>query len=422
MAHSAAHGATTHSGEAALERQSTFHSLRYHDYRYLWLGQVGASASMWMEQIARPFLILELTDSALMLGLVTATRMVPQLLVGLWAGVLADRMDKKKILGISQAVTLATHFVTAMLIFAGLIEAWMVFVTTFVGGSAMAFNQPARQAMIAKTVPGESLHNAVALNSAAVNFMRIGGASLAGAILAVLDFGDLYLIQSIIYIFVIYTTTRIRISTEPTNKVRGSMLTELGEGFSAAKSDRTIFYILMLSLIMFIWGVPYQSVFIPLLATEELGIGRSGGALLVAVTGVGALTGALTIATIGGSIRSRGRVMMAMLIIFGIALIVLANAPVVAIAVPALLVSGAMQTSYNSVAHAYVLGRTQPELHGRIMSLFSLDRGLVPLGAALGGLFAELVGPQLGLVTMATVCIVSTIAMALLAPAVRRIQ
>jgi hypothetical protein len=130
----------------------------------------------------------------------------------------------------------------------------------------------------------------------------------------------------------------------------------------------------------------------------------------------------LTVATIGGSIRNRGIAMMCMLVTFGVALIVLANAPAVAIAVPALLVSGAMQTSYNSVAHAYVLGRTKPELHGRIMSLFSLDRGLVPLGAALGGLFAELVGPQLGLVTMASVCIVSTLALALLAPAIRRIQ
>src|SRR5688500_3315476 len=105
MAHRAIHGVATQSGEVPHERHSTFHSLQYPDYRNLWLGQVGAAASMWMEQIARPLLILELTDSGLMLGLLAATRMLPQLLVGIWAGVLAARMDKKRLLGISQAVT-----------------------------------------------------------------------------------------------------------------------------------------------------------------------------------------------------------------------------------------------------------------------------------------------------------------------------
>jgi len=421
MAHTAAHG-TTSSAETTTGRQSTFHSLRYGDYRNLWLGQVGASASMWMEQIARPFLILELTDSALMLGLVTAVRMIPQLLVGIWAGVLADRMDKKKILAVSQAVTFLMHLVTAALIFSGAIEAWMVFVTTFISGSSMAFNQPARQSLIAKIVPTGSLHNAIALNSAAVNFMRIGGASIAGAILAFTDFGELYLIQALIYIGVIWTTMRISIKTEPANKAKTSMFAELGEGFKATNEDRTILYILVLSLVIFIWGVPYQSVFIPLLATEELGIGRSGGAQLVAVTGAGALIGSLTVATIGSSIRRRGLIMLTMLCIFSLALMVLANAPMVIVAIPALLVSGAMQTSYMSVAHAYVLGRAAPEFHGRIMSLFSLDRGLVPLGAFLGGLFAEVIGPQFGLMAMAVVCLACTIGLAVLAPTIRRIQ
>jgi MFS family permease len=209
MAHTAAHGATLH-GEAPLERQSTLHSLGFRDYRYMWLGQVGASASMWMEQIARPLLIYALTDSGLMLGLLAATRMVPQLLVGIWAGVLADRMDKKRLLGVSQFVTFAMHLLTALLLLSGAIEVWMVFLTTFISGSAMAFNQPARQSLIAQLVPPSSLHNAVALNSAAVNFMRIGGASLAGLLLVPFDFGEIYLIQALIYVGVIYSMSRAR--------------------------------------------------------------------------------------------------------------------------------------------------------------------------------------------------------------------
>ncbi len=419
MAHHAAHRASTQSAE----RLSTFHSLRFPDYRNLWLGQVGASASMWMEQIARPLLILELTDSGLMLGLLAATRMLPQLLVGIWAGVLADRMDKKKLLGVSQLVTFAMHAVTALLLFSGLIEVWMVFLTTFISGSSMAFNQPARQSLLAQVVPPSSLHNAVALNSAAVNFMRIGGASLAGLLLALFDFADVYLIQAVIYVGVIYTTMRIAAKHESKPRSeRKSMTAELIEGFSVAKQDRIIFYILILTLVIFLFGMPYQSVFVPLLAKDELGLGKSGVGFMISFVGIGALAGSLTVASIGNTIRKRGVIMIGLLCVYAFALFALANAPTIALAVPALIISGAMQTSFMSINNAFVLGRTEPEYHGRIMSLFSLDRGLLPMGATLGGALAEFLGPSIGLMLMASFCLIATLGIAVLVPSIRKIE
>lgn len=422
MAHSVAHGASTHPGETTDRRLSTFHSLRYPDYRNLWLGQVGASASMWMEQIARPLLILELTDSGLMLGLLAATRMLPQLLVGIWAGVLADRMDKKQLLGMSQAVTFAMHIVTAVLLLSGLIEVWMVFLTTFISGSSMAFNQPARQSLLAQVVPGESLHNAVALNSAAVNFMRIGGAGFAGLLVVFFDFGEVYAIQALIYVGVIYTTIQIRAKHEPKPKTHSSMRAELMEGFTVARSDRLILYILILTLVIFLFGVPYQSVFVPLLARDELNLGKSGVGVMIALVGAGALVGSLTVATIGNTIRHRGYIMIGLLCGYSLALFALANAPNLLIAVPTLLLSGGMQTCFMSINNAFVLGRTAPEFHGRIMSLFSLDRGLVPMGAALGGVLSEVVGPSAGLMLMASACLMSTLLIAVLVPSIRRIE
>lgn len=404
-------------------RISTFHSLSYRDYRLMWLGQVGASASMWMEQVARPLLIFELTNSALMVGLVTATRMVPQLLVGIWAGVIADRMDKRRILLTSQLVTLCSHLVTAVLILSGLIEPWMVFVTTFVGGSSMAFNQPARQSLIPRLVPPESLSNAVALNSAAMNVMRIGGASLAGLILIFLDLGDLYLIQAFLYVWVMTWTYQISFRSKvDAGRPKTGMLTDLGEGFSAVRRDKAILYILGLSLILFVWGFPYQSVFVPLIALEVLDIGRSGAGALVSLTGVGALLGSLTVATYGDRATRRGALMLGQIIVYSCALLVFANASVLLIAVPALILTGAMQTSFMSVNNAFVLGRTPPELQGRIMSLFSLDRGLIPLGATIAGALAAGLGPQLGLTVMAAICLSSTLLAALLFPTLRRLQ
>jgi MFS transporter, DHA1 family, staphyloferrin A biosynthesis exporter len=406
----------------AARRPGTFHSLRYRDYRLLWQGQIGASASQWMEQIARPLLILELTDSALMVGLLQATRMVPQLLLGIWAGVMADRMDKRRILLISQTITFLTHAVTAALILSGAIEPWMVFVTTFIAGSSMALNQPARQSLIPHMVPDESLANAVALNSAAVNTMRIGGPSIAGLILVFFDIGDLYLFQALVYVWVISSTFQIGIRTRGDKKQTTSMLTELFDGFRAVNQDRVIFYILVLCLAMFIWGMPYQGVFVPLIARDGLGLDRSGLGLLVSTIGIGALLGSLWIATVGDTIGRRGWIMLGQLVIFSLSLLLLARAESLLLAVPALIMSGAMQTSFMSLNNAYVLGRTPRELQGRIMSLFSLDRGLVPLGAALGGVLAETLGPQQGLAIMAAVFLAMTLLLALAVPSLRRIS
>jgi predicted MFS family arabinose efflux permease len=286
----------------------------------------------------------------------------------------------------------------------------------------MAFNQPARQSLIARMVPRESVGNAVALNSAAMNVMRIGGPSLAGLILTALDFGDLYVIQAFMYGWVMLWTYQISIRTSATNRENRSFFSEFREGIDAIRADKPILYILCLSLMLFIWGFPYQSVFVPLIATRVLDVGRSGAGLLVSLIGIGALFGSLTVATAGGSMGRRGVVMLVQVSVFCAALLVFSRAESMFVVIPALIISGAMQTSFMSLNNAFVLARTPPEIQGRVMSLFTLDRGLVPLGATLGGVLASALGPQDGLTVMACICIGCTVLIALLVPAVRRVQ
>jgi predicted MFS family arabinose efflux permease len=404
-------------------RQGTFHSLQYRDYRLVWLGQCGAAASQWMEQIARPLLILHLTDSAILVGLVAAARMLPMLFVGLWAGVLADRMDKRRILIGVQATTFATHLVTGVLIVAGMIEPWMVFLGTFVGGSAMAFNQPTRQSLIPRVVPPEALSNAVALNSMAVNVMRTTGPSIAGLILAVFDFGELYFLQAGLYVWVIIWT--LQLSAQSTARGGGrpktSMLADFKEGFTVVRDDRLVLYLLGLSLVMFVWGMPYQSVFVPLIATKVLDVGSSGAGLMISVVGIGGLIGSLAVATFGNSMRRRGLVLLTLIGVYAVGLIFLSRAELLVLAVPALLITGSMQTAYMTIMQAFALERTPRELQGRVMSLFSLDRGLIPLGATLAGVFAATLGPQDGLALMAVICLGSLILAIVLLPALRKI-
>lgn len=417
------HGRIVSADDTEAPRLSTFYSLRYPQYRLLWLGQIGAAGSLWMEQVARPLLMLELTNSALMVGLAMAMRLIPQLLIGVWAGVIADRSDKRQILLTTQAATLVTHIITGTLIVTGLIEPWMVLATTFATGATQVFNQPARSSLIPRLVPREALTNALALNTAAMNLMRIGGASLAGLVLIFFDLGELYFIQAFMYVWVMLWTVQITVRTkEGRGKQRASMMTDLREGFAVVGRDKAIFYMLLISLVLFVFGFPYQSVFVPLIAVQSLGMERSGVGLLVSVTGIGALAGSLTIATFGTRIRRQGLVMLVMICIYSLALIGFAWSGSVALAIPGLIIVGGLQTAFISINNAFVLNRTEPALHGRIMSLFSLDRGLIPLGALLGGALADTWGPPTGLTTMALICLALTIGLAVFVPSLRKLE
>ena len=407
----------------------TFRSLRYSGFRYMWLGQMGHSATMWMEQVARPLLILELTGSALQVGLVISVRMLPQFVFGLLAGVVADRYDKRRVLMLSQTVTMLMHLILAILILTGDIQVWQIFVTAFISGASMAFNQPARQSLIPRLVPAGTLLNALALNTAAMNIMRILGASLAGLLLLFLDYGQIYLFNAILFTGVIWTTFKMR--ELENNDIRASGRTgssrehtsfvgDFVTGFRYVLSNRLLLYLVGLAVVLFVFAMPYQQVFIPLLALDVLHIDRSGAGWMLALTGVGALIGSLTIAS-RKSLPHRGILMMAFLVIFGLALVLLAQSKWIPVSGLALIVAGGMVTSYNALNTSLLLEKSPPEFHGRVMSLMSLDRGLVSVGGILAGVLAEMLGPQVGLTAMAGMCIGITVLVFLLVPTLRKI-
>ncbi len=406
---------------AAPGRPGTFASLQYRDYRYLWFGQVGHSASLWMEQIVRPVLILQLTDSGLMVGLVVAARMAPMLLFGLLAGVVADRVDRKRVLLATQFVTMSIHFLMAALVLTDVIEPWHVFVTAFVSGSSMAFNQPARQSLIPKVVPKESVLNAVALNTSAMNIMRIVGPAIAGVLLFS-GIGPVYLLNGAILVGVMVTTSLMRIPHEPRAAQPGAVgwLDDLRESFAFVARDRAVLFVMGPALILFVFGFPYQSVFVPLFAKKVLDLGDSGGGALVAATGAGALAGSLVMAS-QGTMRNRGVWLLAFLALFSAGLLIFSRSAFLPLSVVALMATASMSASYMSLSNSLLLELSPPEMHGRVMSLMSLDRGLIPLGATIAGALAESLGPQDGLLVMALVCLALTAVAAAGAPAVRRL-
>lgn len=383
----------------------TFRALRYRNYRLLWLGQTGHSATLWMDQVARAVLVLDLTDSALSLALVIATRLVPILLFGLLAGAVADRFDKQRILTVTQVVTLGCHLFLALMVTTGLIELWQVFVTAFVAGSAMAFNQPVRQSLIPLTVPREVLLNAVALNSTALSFMRIGGGSIAGVLLLWLDTGGVYFVTAGIYVFVILTTLLMRLPrAEAAGRKPGNLLGDLGEGFRYVSANPTLLLVTGLALILFVFGFPYQQVFVPLLAKETLDLGNSGVGFLAGATGVGAFVGSLVVAA-RSSVARPGLQMVINMVVFGAALVGISFQQNVIITALLLAVAGSMTVTYMAFTNGILLENSTPEMHGRVMSLLSLDRGLIPLGAISAGALVSWLGVRPGLFVLGAVVV-----------------
>jgi MFS family permease len=401
-------------------RFSTFASLRYRDYRLLWLGQAGHAGGLWMEQVARPVLILQLTDSALMVGLVVAARMLPMLLFGLIAGVAADRFDRKRILLSTQAITLSMHALMAVLIVTDLIAPWQVFITAFISGTSMAFNQPARQSLIPKLVPKEALLNAVSLNTTAINVMRVLGPAFAGVLLLA-GIGAVYSVNTVIIAGVMFCTVLMHVPHTPrAPEATASWIDDLRESFGFVWNDKTVLAVLGPALILFVFGFPYQSVFVPLFATKVLDLGDAGVAGLIACTGAGAIIGSLVLAS-QNELHRRGLLLIGLLGLFSTGLLIFSRSTFLPVSILALMLTASMSASYISLSNSLLFQLSPPEMHGRIMSLMSLDRGLVPLGATLAGALAATLGPEDGLLVMASICLALTIITAIAAPALRRL-
>lgn len=395
----------------------TFRALRHRNYRLLWLGQTGHSATLWMDQVARAVLILNLTDdNPVMLSLVIATRLAPILVFGLLAGAIADRYDKKRILLSTQWVSTGCHLFIGLMCVLGIVEVWHVFLTAGVAGTAMAFNQPVRQSLIPMTVPKEDLLNAVALNSTALSFMRIGGGALAGVLLIPFSVGVIYLITAAIYVLVTVTTVLMRFEGGAASKKKseGGIFGDLREGFVYVKSNPTLLLVTGLALVLFIFGFPYQQVFVPLLAKDTLDIGSSGVGFLAGATGVGAFAGSLFVAWKSG-IQRPGVQLLINMVIFGGALVAISlQATVIGTGI-LLAVAGSMTVTYMAFTNGILLEYSKPEMHGRVMSLLSLDRGLIPLGAILAGTLASSIGIRPGLFTLGSTIVVLSLILLLVA-------
>jgi MFS family permease len=403
--------------------QRPFASLRIRDYRLLWMGQLGTSMGQWMDQVSRGYLVYELTGSPFLLGAVTATRAIPLLLFGVLAGVVADRYGRKNQLIISQTGNALINLLIALLYTTGHLEVWHVFATGLLAGTLQAFQQPARQALISDIVGEGYIMNAVALNSTVLNVSRSIGPAVAGWLIALVGSGGGYYAQTVVYLFATIWTVQMRVpqhSPSSAGAREGSMMSGLLEGFTYIRRNETVLMLLLLALVPLLLGQPYSNL-LPVIAKDVLEIGPQGLGYLFTAAGMGAMAGALYIAAAGDMPR-KGMFMLGGATLFGAALMALSFSSWLPVSLGLLAVIGFANTSYNALANTILQTSTPPDLRGRVLSIYLLNRGLVPLGTLLAGSLATWFGAPWAVRIMGTGCAVLALWAAVKVPALRSIE
>jgi len=376
--------------------------LRHRNYRLLWSGTLISQSGDWMDQIALNWLVYELTGSAFALGLVNLCRLTPILLFTLVGGVIADRVERRKLMFTTQAVAMVLALVLAVLVSTGLVELWMVLLVAVGRGIALSFNLPARQSLISDLVPREILSSAIALNQATNNLTRVLGPAIGGILIASIGVAGAFYVNGFSFLAVLYGLALMRFPPREVRQKQG-LLTDLLGGLRYIRGEPNIRTLVMLALVPMILGQPYMTM-LTVFASDVLRVGTSGLGLLMACSGAGAVCGALFIASRGAK-GGRRRRMRIGLIAFGVTLLVFSLSPWLWLSAGTLLAVGFSQQVYNAQNNALVQEEVDPEYRGRVVSTLFLNRGLVPLGTALAGFGTDLWGAPATLGTMAALLV-----------------
>ncbi|MEO8909642.1 MAG: MFS transporter [Gemmatimonadaceae bacterium] len=371
-----------------------FRALQVHrNFRLFWTGQTVSLIGTWMQQVAQGWLALVLTNSAFMVGLVSAAGSFPVLLLSLYGGVVADRRSKLRIVIICQALLLVEAAALWWFAWAGRINInWLLALTTL-GGVISAFEIPARQAMVVELVSREDLVDAIALNSGGFNLARIVGPSIAAVIIAKFGVAWCFGINALSYLAVLGSLARIRLPRWTPVQHLVSPAEQLRQGLNYMRSSRAVSGLMGVIAVYSIFGFQYLTM-MPVVARDVLHTGASGYGLLLTFVGIGALTGALSLAGLGARIR-RGRLFNVTAYAFAGLTILFSLMRTVHVAALVLLFLGLTMLINGALANGILQSVVPDELRGRVMATYVFVYvGFTPIGSFIAGAMARFVGVQ----------------------------
>ena len=382
----------------------TFRSLHIRNYRLYFIGQSISMSGTWMQSVAQAWLVLKLSGGGVALGIVTALQFLPILLAGPWGGVIADRVDKRRLVTITQSVSGVLALALGVLTMTGVVQLWMVYLLAFLLGLVSLADMPARQAFLMEMVGPQDVANAVSLNSVLTNAARIVGPAVAGVLIATIGIGPCFLANAASYVPVVMAF----VAMDP-GELRPSPRLERGKGQLRAglryvwsrPELRT-----PLLLMAVVGTLAYNfSVVLPLMVRFVFHAGPGEFGALYSVMGAGAVAGGLVVAA-----RSRATrpLLVGSAIALGAALVGAALSPSLGVEIAVMLPIGVASTAFIATSNSLLQLASSDQMRGRVMALFMMVfLGTTPIGGPLTGWLAERFGPREALLVGAIATLVA---------------
>lgn len=388
----------------------------HRDYRLLWLGTLGTQGGQWVLQIALGWLMLSLTDSEFYVGLVGFAGGLPILLFSIPTGLLIDRSDRRRILIWCQAALAALGVTLFIMATVGTAQAWHLLLAAFVNGTLMTVNNTTRQTVVADTVPRHSLPAAIALNSAGQNATRVIGPSVAGAIIGFAGIAGAFFFQAgllVIALGLSFMLSARVVTSHSSTTISGGVL----DGLTYIRQRPVLRDLMLLATIPTLTVFPYLQL-LPVYARDILMIGPQGLGVLMAASGVGAVAGALLVVN-GAHLPRRGMFMLITTIGYGAVIVGFAFSQRVWLSVPLLVMAGLSGSAYMSLNNSLLQLNIEDEVRGRVMGVYMLTWGLMPLGSLPMGMAADAFGAPTAVAAGALLSSALTILLAIKSPTLR---
>lgn len=357
---------------------STFTSLRERDYAWYFAGNTAFFMAMQMQFLLRGFLAFEITGSAVALGYIAISIALPMLFVAPFGGVVADRVNKRTLLVVTQTAASVAALAITILVLTDLVRFWHLIVMSLFTGCVFSFNMPARQALVPNLVPQHKLMNAISLQMGSMNLTRIIAPALAGLLIGPLGIGWVYMIT--VALFVVATISELQLPREGmvSEEQKKSFKEDFGGGFRHIMSDRTVLLLLLAGVILPMFAFPVQQM-LPVFAKDVFDEGTTGLGFLAAATGVGGLIGAIIAANFD-SRPAKGRHMLIGGLAMGVLMFAFAVSPTFELALIFLALSGVGQMVFMATNNTVIQANLPPEVRGRVMAVMMMSFGLMPLG------------------------------------------
>ncbi len=410
---------------ALLVRMRAFETLRYREYRLLWYGQIFGSMGTWMDQVTRGWLIYELTDSALQLGMVRGIQAIPFLLLSPIAGSAADRYPRKFQVVASQFACGFLYAVTALLIFTKLIVPWHVYLSAFLMACVQVFLQPSRSAMISDSVPRSYVTNAIGLNAMVFNMARSTGPALSGLLISWFSTGVSYAVQALFMVLATIWTTQLSGAPPASSRAVGHGVEEsfgqsIIEGWKFSWRTAEVRTGILIVIVAALFMIPFSTL-LPVFARDLRRVGARGRGSLLTAMGVGALCSSIVIASVGDRMP-RGLLMLGGVALYGVLVVIFSASTWFALSMGLMAIIGLCHVSSHALVQTVIQTYSPPEFRGRTIAIFHMPQVLLLLGGMAVGALSALIGAPWAASSMSIVGTLCMVVIYLAVPRARDIR